>query len=162
MPKLIKFFSSLLIVTTLFSARVQAEELEIKVSKIAGNLYKLEGKSILLQTLNCDEMDQGQDPFLKINNASKKIVFRESETICDVKAAYKLSTGGVGSYSVVIQYELENWYAILSTKSYIRTKQCLSLPQRKKAVLSLSGTGFGSLHIDRTECLVEGVYTKLE
>ncbi len=158
----VKFLSGLLILAAFFSPLAQAEEIEIKVIKIASELYKLEGKSILLQTHNCDDPEHSQDAFLKMNDSSKKIVFRESKSSCDVVAAYKLSAGGVGSYSVVIQYERENWYAISSTKSYVRTKQCLNISERKRAVLSLSGTGFGTLHIGRTECQVEGVYTKLD
>lgn len=157
-----KLLFSFLVVAAFISSPVYAEEIKIKLTKIVDDLYKLEGKSILLQTLNCDAIDQSQDPFLKIGNASKKIVFRESEVSCDVVAAYKRSTGGVGSYSVVIAYALENWYGILGTSSYIRTKQCSGLFQRKKAVLSLSGRGLGTLHIGRTQCQVEGVYTKLD
>lgn len=157
-----KHLFGLLIIILFFSAIAQAEELEINVTKISENLYQLEGKAILLQTLDCDETTENQDPALQINDTSKKIIFRESEATCDVLAAYKLSGGGVGSYAVTIRSKLKNWYAISSTKSYIKTKKCPRLDALQKAVLSLSGTGFGSLHIAQTECLVEGVYTKLD
>ncbi len=162
MPVHIKFLLRFLICSVLFVSLGNAEEIEIKVSKIASNLYVIEEKPILIQTHNCDAVNDNQSPFLRINERSKKIIFHKTERTCEVKAAYKRSSEGVGSYSVIIHYDTENWYAISSTDSYIRTKQCASRTQGEKAVLSLSGTGFGTLHIHDLECWVEGVYTQIE
>lgn len=155
------YFFKLLILMIFFAPSTHAEMLEIKVTRISNNLFKIDQKPILIQTQNCDAMEKHKNPVLKINDTSKIILFRQPERECDVKAAYKKDSNGMGSYSVVIQHKETNWYAILNTDSYIRTKQCASLAQGKKAILSLSGTQ-GTLIIDQLECHIEGVYTKIE
>ncbi len=151
-----------LMLMILFAPLVYAEDFEIEAVKISKNFFKLFEKPILIQTRNCDEMAQHQGPFLKIDTDSKIIRFRQAEEKCEVKAAYKRSVEGMGSYAVTVTREEEDWYAVLDTASYIKTKGCDRLAQNRQAVLSLSGTGFGSLHIEHSECLVEGIYTKIE
>jgi len=154
-------FISLLIWAIPLAVFSAADDLEIKVTKLAQNFYTIDGKPLLIQTRNCDTTNTHQNPFLKINDRSKTIHFRQPEGQCAVKAAYKLSGDGVGSYSVIIWHEADNWYAIANTDSYIRTKECPSRAQGQKAVLSLKGA-HGALLINQTECRVAGVYTKIE
>lgn len=154
-------FFKLLILMIFFVPFTHAEVLEIKVTRISNNFFKIDQKPILIQTQNCNVKEKHTNPVLKISDTSKVILFHQPEGKCDVKAAYKKSSDGMGNYSVIIQHEETDWYAILNTDSYIRTKQCASLVQGKKAILSLNGSQ-GTLIIDQLECRVDGVYTKLE
>ncbi len=156
-----KYLVVFLLFTILFVSLSHAEDFEIKVEKLEKNLFKLEGKTILVHTQNCETIEQDQNPYLRISESSKTIRFRKSEEKCEVKTAYKLSDDGRGSYSVIIRREENDWYGIASTDSFIRTKECASLAQGQKAILSLNGTN-GTLIIAKLECRIEGVYTRIE
>jgi len=148
------------LLTIFFVSFSHAEDFEISVEQLEKNLFKLEGKTILIHTQNCEAMKQDQAPYLRISGASETIRFRKSEGTCEVKTAYKLSGEGRGSYSVIIRREENDWYGIASTDSFVRTKECTSLAQDQKAILSLNGAN-GSLIIAKLECQIEGVYTKI-
>ncbi len=156
-----KYVCMFLLLIILFVSLSHAEDFEIKVEQVEKNLFKLEGKTILVHTQNCETMEQDQDPYLRISEASKTIRFRKSKKKCEVKTAYKLSGEGMGSYSVIIRREENDWYGIASTDSFVRTKKCASLAQGQKAILSLNGTN-GTLIIAKLECRIEGVYTRIE
>lgn len=146
---------------SLFSLGANADNYEVSVTRKGSNLYKVDGKNIFIHTRYCYEYVYSEESFLKMNGFSGEIIFTDSGGKCDVKATYGPSEQGAGKYSVTINREDDDWYEIWGQGIYIKTSACLSLALGEDAVLSLTAAGYGTLYVDDEECMVEGVYSKM-
>ncbi len=139
-----------------------ADTFEVSVTSIAANLYKIAEKNILIRAESCAKSASDEEAYLRINGERSEIIFRDSAGRCDVKASYKKTLDGVGSYSVTISRKNENWYKISGTGSFIKTKSCPSLVLGIKAILSMRSNGSGTLLIKKESCIVEGIYKEIQ
>jgi hypothetical protein len=90
------------------------------------------------------------------------LIFIDSKDKCDVKAVFGTADQKEGKYEVTVTREADDWYEVFGTSTYIKTSACLSLALGEDAVLSLTGGNFGNLIFkDSTNCMVEGLYSKL-
>ena len=139
-----------------------AENYEVNLTRKGSNVYKIDGKDIIIQTRYCYVYAYSEEAIFKASGYGGELIFFDSKDKCDVKAVFGLSKQKPGKYVVTVSREDDDWYEVLGTNSYIKTSTCLSLALGEEAYLTISASGFGQLRFeDGDDCMVEGVYTKL-
>jgi len=139
-----------------------AENYEVNLTRKGSNVYKIDGKDIIIQTRYCYVYAYSEEAIFKASGYGGELIFFDSKDKCDVKAVFGLSKQKAGKYVVTVSREDDDWYEVLGTDSYIKTSTCLSLALGEEAYLTISASGFGQLRFeDGDDCMVEGVYTKL-
>lgn len=147
---------------TLQAGPVLAENYEVSLTRKGSNVYKIDGKDIIIQTRYCYVYAYSEEAIFKASGYGGELIFFDSKDKCDVKAVFGLSKQKPGKYVVTVSREDDDWYEVLGTDSYIKTSSCLSLALGEEAYLTMSASGFGQLRFeDGGDCMVEGVYTKL-
>ena len=147
---------------TLQAGPVLAESYEVSLTRKGSNVYKIDGKDIIIQTRYCYVYAYSEEAIFKASGYGGELIFFDSKDKCDVKAVFGLSKQKPGKYVVTVSREDDDWYEVLGTDSYIKTSTCLSLALGEEAYLTISASGFGQLRFeDGDDCMVEGVYTKL-
>lgn len=147
---------------TLQAGPVLAENYEVSLTRKGSNVYKIDGKDIIIQTRYCYVYAYSEESIFKASGYGGELIFFDSKDKCDVKAVFGLSKQKPGKYVVTVSREDDDWYEVLGTDSYIKTSTCLSLALGEEAYLTISASGFGQLRFeDGDDCMVEGVYTKL-
>ena len=146
---------------TLQAGPVLAENYEVSLTRKGSNVYKIDGKDIIIQTRYCYVYAYSEEAIFKASGYGGELIFFDSKDKCDVKAVFGLSKQKPGKYVVTVSREDDDWYEVLGTNSYIKTSTCLSLALGEEAYLTMSASGFGQLRFeDGDDCMVEGVYTK--
>lgn len=147
---------------SLQAAPALAENYEVNLTRKGSNVYKIDGKDIIIQTRYCYVYAYSEEAILKTSGYGGEVIFFDSKDKCDVKAVFGLSKQEPGKYVVTVSHEDDDWYEVFGTNSYIKTLSCLSLALGEEAYLTISPSGFGRLRFeDGDDCMVEGVYTKL-
>ncbi len=147
---------------TLQAGPVLAENYEVSLTRKGSNVYKIDGKDIIIQTRYCYVYAYSEESIFKASGYGGELIFFDSKDKCDVKAVFGLSKQKPGKYVVTVSREDDDWYEVLGTDSYIKTSTCLSLALGEEAYLTISASGFGQLRFkDGYDCMVEGVYTTL-
>ena len=139
-----------------------AENFEISVTRKGPNIYKVEGKDVIIQTKYCYEYAYSEDAILRSNGYLGDIIFLDSAGKCSVKAIYGKSEQQPGKYAVNVSLDEDDWYEIIGHDMYIKTYGCLNLSLGVDAILSINSEGFGTLYIEDDRCMVEGIYSKLK
>jgi hypothetical protein len=148
--------------TCLQAAPVRAENYEVSLTRKGSNVYKVDGKDIIIQTRYCYVYAYSEEAIFKSSAYGGEVIFFDSKDKCDVKAVFGVAKQKPGKYVVTVSREDDDWYEVFGTNSYIKTSSCLSLALGEDAYLTISPSGFGSLRFrDGDDCMVEGVYTKL-
>ena len=147
---------------TFQAGSVLAENYEVNLTRKGSNLYKIDGKDIIIQTRYCYFYAYSEEAIFKASGYGGELIFFDSKDKCDVKTVLGLSKQKPGKYVVTVSREDDDWYEILGTDSYIKTSSCLSLALGEEAYLTISASGFGQLRFeDGDDCMINGVYTKL-
>lgn len=147
---------------SLLVAPAQAENYEVNLTRKGSNVYKIDGKDIIIQTRYCYVYAYSEEAIFKTSGYGGEVIFFDSKDKCDVKAVFGLSKQKPGKYVVTVSREDDDWYEVFGTNSYIKTSSCLSLALGEEGYLTISPSGFGRLRFkDGDDCMVEGVYTKL-
>ena len=147
---------------TLQAGPVLAENYEVSLTRKGSNVYKIDGKDIIIQTRYCYVYAYSEEAIFKASGYGGELIFFDSKDKCDVKAVFGLSKQKPGKYVVTVSREDDDWYEVFRTNSYIKTSSCLSLALGEEGYLTISPSGFGRLRFkDGDDCMVEGVYTKL-
>ncbi len=135
---------------------------EVSVTHKASNLYKVDGKNVLIQTQYCYVYAYSEESIFKWEGYNGKLIFIKSKESCEVKAAYGSSSQQAGKYSVTVSRQDTDWYEVFGTGTFIKTSACLSLALGKEAFLFIGPSGYGQLIFkDGENCMVEGLFTKL-
>ena len=156
-----KISSVLLLMILIFPLMLGADNYEVSVTRKGSNQYKIDGRNIYIHTRFCYEYAYSERAFLKMSGYSGEMIFLESDEECPVKAVYGSIDQEPGEYVVTISREDDDWYEILGKGIYIKTSGCISLAIGEKAVLSIIGGGYGTLHVGGNQCMVEGLYSKI-
>lgn len=139
-----------------------AENYEVNLTRKGSNVYKIDGKDIIIQTRYCYVYAYSEEAIFKTSGYGGEVIFFDSKDKCDVKAVFGVSKERPGKYVVTVSHEDDDWYEIFGTSSYIKTSSCLSLALGEEAYLIIANSGFGRLRFkDGNDCMVEAVYTKL-
>ncbi len=139
-----------------------AENYEVNLTRKGSNVYKIDGKDIIIQTRHCYVYAYSEEAIFKASGYGGEVIFFDSKDKCDVKAVFGVSKQKPGKYVVTVSREDDDWFEIFGTGSYIKTSSCLSLALGEEAYLTIATSGFGRLRFkDGNDCMVEAVYTKL-
>lgn len=154
--------AALAALTSLQAAPAFAENYEVNLTRKGSNVYKIDGKDIIIQTRYCYVYAYSEEAIFKTSGYSGEVIFFDSKDKCDVKAVFGVSKQKPGKYVVTVSHEDDDWYEVFGTSSYIKTSSCLSLALGEEAYLTIANSGFGRLRFkDGNDCMVEGVYTKM-
>ena len=141
-------------------APAQAENYEVNLTRKGSNVYKIDGKDIIIQTRYC--YVYSEEAIFKTSGYDGEVIFFDSKDKCDVKAVFGVSKQKPGKFVVTVSHEDDDWYEVFGTNSHIKTSSCLSLALGEQAYLTITPSGFGRLRLkDGDDCMVEAVYTKL-
>ena len=144
------------------AAPALAENYEVNLTRKASNVYKIDGKDIIIQTRYCYVYAYSEEAIFKTSGYGGEVIFFDSKDKCDVKAVFGVSKQKPGKYVVTVSREEDDWFEVFGTSSYIKTSSCLSLALGEEAYLTIANSGFGRLRFkDGNDCMVEGVYTKM-
>ena len=144
------------------AAPALAENYEVNLTRKASNVYKIDGKDIIIQTRYCYVYSYSEEAIFKTSGYGGEVIFFDSKDKCDVKAVFGVSKQKPGKYVVTVSREEDDWFEIFGTSSYIKTSSCLSLALGEEAYLTIANSGFGRLRFkDGNDCMVEGVYTRM-
>ena len=154
--------AALAALTSLKAAPAFAENYEVNLTRKGSNVYKIDGKDIIIQTRYCYVYAYSEEAIFKSSGYGGEVIFFDSKDRCDVKAVFGVSKQKPGKYVVTVSHEDDDWYEVFGTSSYIKTSSCLSLALGEEAYLTIANSGFGMLRFkDGDDCMVEDVYTKL-
>jgi hypothetical protein len=143
------------------AAPALAENYEVNLTRKGSNVYKVDGKDIIIQTRYCYIYAYSEEAIFKTSGYGGEVIFFDSKDKCDVKAVFGVSKQKPGKYVVTVSRE-DDWYEVFGTNSYIKMSSCLSLALGEEVYLTISPSGFGKLRFeDGDDCMVEAVYTKL-
>ena len=144
------------------AAPALAENYEVNLTRKGSNVYKIDGKDIIIQTRYCYVYAYSEEAIFKTSGYSGEVIFFDSKDKCDVKAVFGVSKQKPGKYVVTVSREEDDWFEVFGTSSYIKTSSCLSLALGEEAYLTIANSGFGRLRFkDGNDCMVEGVYTRM-
>lgn len=144
------------------AAPAQAENYEVNLTRKGSNVYKIDGKDMIIQTRYCYVYAYSEEAIFKSSGYGGEVIFFDSKDKCDVKAVFGVSKQKPGKFVVTVSHEDDDWYEVFGTNSYIKTSSCLSLALGEEAYLTIAPSGFGRLRFkDGDDCMVEAVYTKL-
>lgn len=147
---------------SLLATPALAENYEVNLTRKGSNVYKLDGKDIIIQTRYCYVYAYSEKTLFKTSGYGGEVIFFDSKDKCDVKAVFGAAKQKPGKYVVTVSHERDDWYEVFGTSSYIKTSSCLSLGLGEEAYLTIANSGFGRLRFkDGNDCMVEAVYTKL-
>jgi len=147
---------------SLQAAPALAENYEVNLTRKGSNVYKIDGKDIIIQTRYCYVYAYSEEAIFKSSGYGGEVIFFDSKDKCDVKAVFGVSKQKPGKFVVTVSHEDDDWYEVFGTNSYIKTSSCLSLALGEEAYLTIAPSGFGRLRFkDGDDCMVEVVYTKL-
>jgi len=137
---------------------------DLTVTRKDSNLYRVNGKSIIIKTKYCYEYVYSSDAILRTSGRSGKLIFLEEDSSCDVQAVFGAMSLASGKYSITVSREDDNWYRVMGTEAYIQTSLCLSLALGEEALLRVSAGGLGKLHFldDDDSCDVEAIFQPLD
>ena len=139
-----------------------AENYEVNLTRKGSNVYKIDGKDIIIQTRYCYVYAYSEEAIFKTSGYGGEVIFFDSKDKCDVKAVFGLSKQKPGKYVVTVSREDDDWYEVFGTNAGIKTSSCVSVALGEEGYLTISPSGFGRLRFkDGDDCMVEGVYTKL-
>ena len=154
--------AALAVMMSLQAAPALAESYEVNLTRKGSNVYKIDGKDIIIQTRYCYVYAYSEEAILKTSGYGGEVIFFDSKDKCDVKAVFGVSKQKPGKFVVTVSREDDDWYEVFGTSSYIKTSSCLSLALGEEAYLTIASSGFGRLRFkDGDDCMVEAVYTKL-
>lgn len=141
---------------------VYAENYQISVTRKGSNVYKVDGKNIIVQTRYCYVYAYSEETILKSSGYGGELIFIDSKDKCDIKAVYGAAKNAPGKYAVTVNRESDDWFEVYGSNTFIKTSGCLSLALGEDARLELIGSGYGQLHFkDGMSCMVEGIYSKM-
>ena len=144
------------------AAPALADNYEVNLTRKGSNVYKIDGKDIIIQTRYCYVYAYSEEAIFKTSGYGGEVIFFDSKDKCDVKAVFGVSKQKPGKYVVTVSREDDDWYEVFGSSSYIKTSSCLSLALGEEAYLTIANSGFGRLRFkDGNDCMVEAVYTKL-
>jgi hypothetical protein len=147
---------------SLQAAPALAENYKVNLTWKGSNVYKIDGKDIIIQTRYCYVHAYSEEAILKTSGFGGEMIFFDSKDKCDVKSVFGVSRQKQGKYVVTVSHDDDDWYEVFGTGSYIKTSSCLSLSLGEEAYLTIENSGFGRLRFkDGGDCMVEAIYTKL-
>lgn len=139
-----------------------AENYDVNLTREGSNVYKVDGKDIIVQPRYCYVCAYSKEAIVKTSGYGVEVIFFDSKDKCDVKAVFGLSKQMPGKYVVTVSREDNDWYEVFGANSYLRTLSCLSLALGEEDFLTVAVSGFGRLRSkDGDDCIVDCFHSKM-
>lgn len=87
---------------TLQAEPVLAESYEVSLTRKGSNVYKIDGKHIIIQTCYCYMYAYSEDAIFKATGYGGELIFFKSKDKCNVKTVFGLSKQKPGKYLVTV------------------------------------------------------------
>jgi hypothetical protein len=97
---------------TLQAGPVLAENYEVSLARKGSNVYKIDGKDIIIQTRYCYVYAYSEEAIFKASGYGGELIVFDSKDKCDVKAVFGLSKQKPGKYVVTVSREDDDWKAV--------------------------------------------------
>jgi len=154
---------ALLIAMCLASQSSVAGSYEVNVTRKGSNVYRVDGRDVMVQTRYCYVYGYSEEAILKSSAYGGELIFIDSRDKCDIKAIYGKTEPKAGKYAVQVTREADDWYEVQGVGLYLQTSMCLSLALGQDAFLTINPGGYGRLVFDDGQsCMVESVYSKIK
>jgi hypothetical protein len=104
--------TTLAALTSLQAAPALAENYEVNLNRKGSNVYKIDGKDIIIQTRYCYVYAYSEEAIFKTSGYGGEVIFFDSKDKCDVKAVFGVSKQKPGKYVVTVSREDEiyDWF----------------------------------------------------
>lgn len=109
------FLAALAAMMGLQAAPALAENYEVNLTRKGSNVYKVDGKDIIIQTRYCYVYAYSEEAIFKSSGYGGEVIFFDSKDKCDVKAVFGLSKQKPGKYVVTVSREDDDWYLVTRT-----------------------------------------------
>jgi hypothetical protein len=96
---LLAAFAALL---SLHAAPALAENSEVNLTRKGSNVYKIDGKDIIIQTRYCYVYAYSEEAIFKTSGYGGEVIFFDSKEKCNVKAVFGVSKQKPGTYVVTV------------------------------------------------------------
>lgn len=114
-------FTQLMALILLMSCQLaHADNYELSVTRKGRNVYKVDGKDIIIQTRYCYVYAHSEETILKSNEYGGELIFIDSKDKCDIKAFYGSAKNNPGKYVVTVSRESDDWYEIFGANTFIK------------------------------------------
>lgn len=148
---------------SLWSVAAGAQSYDVSVTRKDRNVYKVDGKQLLVRTKYCYVYAYSEEAVLRMRGRTGDLIFIDSRDKCDVEAVYSGSDQQAGKYSVTVSCDDDDWYSVMGGALFIKTSMCLNLALGEEAFLSLGLGGVGRLVFETGDsCTVEGLYQRMK
>lgn len=129
------------------------------VTRIAADLYKIDGTSLWLRTRYCYEYVYGEEMTL----ANREMKFTHGRPTCAVREFLKEAYIVSGDRTVIASLVGDNLYYI-NDRIYLRTRWCRESGTERKAVLSSAYAGPRTLAFEDNgkRCAVENILMRVD
>lgn len=95
----------LTVLTCFLAVPAWADNYEVNLTRKSANVYKVDGKDIIIQTRYCYVYSYSEEAIFKTSGYGGEIIFFDSKDKCDVKAVFGVSTQKPGKYVVTVSHE---------------------------------------------------------
>lgn len=148
----------------MLSGHVAAGEVEVKVTRIEADQYKVVDDDLYLLTEYCFEMVDNETVLLRLEEGPARIVFPKQKSTCDIKTVYGRTRLDPGSYTLNVTRIEAGWYAVVGKGAVFRTDGCYGLADNSaaRAIVADEGSGVLLMPSLEEECRIEGVYVETE
>lgn len=160
------FLFALLVLTgvsVMSPTTVQAETFTISVSRVVNNLYRIDGKDIMIHTRECEVDGYSAESVLTATPAGRgDLLFKQTKEKCEVEGVYDATQPKSGKYGVVISRVETDWFEVAGSHLFLKTEaRCLLMAVSEPVTLEVYGKVGGYLIFPSgKKCKVTGIYNR--
>lgn len=144
-------------------AAAQAETYNFGVTRKSKDLYKVEGKEIMIHTQDCEVDGYTEKATVKSEKSGIDITFHDTKQKCTVDGVFDATNRPKnGKYGVTITRVENDWFEVTGSKLFLKSEpRCLRIAIKEPATLEVSGEVGGYLIFPSgKKCKVEGIYSR--
>jgi hypothetical protein len=146
-------------------ASVHAENFSIVVSRKANNLFKIDGRDMMIHTRACEAEGYDAKAILKTSaSGSTELEFTDLKERCEVEAVYDAVKPTKKKYGVTINRVESDWFEVSGSHLFLRSEaRCLLVAVNEAVTLEVSGDIGGYLIFPSgKKCKVNGIYSRVK
>lgn len=148
----------------LLATGAAAEEFELQLNRMGGDLYAAPAEGLYIETQYCFALADVTAARLIFNTGADKLIFPATEETCEVRMIFGKATMEPGDYLFSVTWAADNWYRIDEQNAALLTAGCLEMVAGAEAQVTLTEAGEGSLLLPEVdeECRVIAAYAQAE
>lgn len=148
----------------LLASAAAAEEFELQLNRMGGDLYAAPAEGLYIETQYCFALADATPARLTFNSAADKLIFPKTEETCEVRMIFGHAEMEAGDYLFSVTWVADNWYRIDEQNAALLTAGCLEMVEGAEARMTMTEAGEGTLQLPEAgeECRVVGAYAQAE